>query len=160
MRIEVTERTTIARPAWEVRDQFRDVTYHAGNAVHRRHRVAVLERRGGRIRYALTIAAGFRSVRLEVVMIESVHGALVNEVIDGRLEGSIVTYEFEWVGPSDTTVVATASVELTGAMGALAPLVRRWLRRTLRESLEEDRDDLESERYASAGRRYAHPSVA
>jgi hypothetical protein len=158
MRIEVTEQATIDRPAWEVRDQFRDLTYHAANAVHGRHPVAVLERRSGRVRYAMRVHA-VRTARVEVVMSESVHGALVNEVTSGAFAGSIFTYEFEWSGPHTTTVVATVSLELTGAWRATAPLLRAWLGKTLRQSLEEDRVDLESGRYSRVGRRFAHPSL-
>lgn len=160
MRIEVTEQTKIERPAWEVRDQFRDITYHAANAVHRAQRVAVLNRDNGRCRYTLTTRIGPRVGRAEVVMAESAHGALVNEITSGPFAGSIVTFEFEWTGPSETVVVAAASVDVRGAARIGRWWLRRWVRRTLTTILEEDRVDLESGAYARAGRRYAHPSLA
>jgi hypothetical protein len=160
MRVEVTEQVRIARVAWEVRDQFRDITYHAGNPLHPRQRVAVLERREARVRYAMAVRVGPRTLHHEVVMCESVHGALLHEITTGRFAGSVFAYEFDWQGPSDTVVVATASVELGAPARPFVPLVRRWLRRALIAALDDDRMDLESGRYARAGRRYAHPSLA
>jgi hypothetical protein len=157
--LEVREETTIRRPAWEVREQFRDVTYHAANGVHPDLQVAVLERRGGRCHYLLTSRIGPVTVRHDVVLSDADDGTFVHELTTGPLRGTTVAISFEWAGPTETIVAASCSATIRGWRRAVRPLLRRHIARRLRAMLAEDRADLEAGRYARVGRRLLHPSL-
>jgi hypothetical protein len=158
MRIEMREQTTIERPAWEVREQFRDVTYHAANPVHHGVRVAVTQRRRGWCRYTQVVTFGPVAFWHDVVLTEADDGAFVNELVSGPLAGAVLRHEFEWIGPTATGVTATLSFEATGVRRVLAPVLRPVLTRRLARALEEDRLDLEAGRYTRTGHRVLHPS--
>lgn len=156
--VVVQVRTTIARPAWEVRDQFRDVTYHTANPVHADRRVAVVRRRAGTCRYRQILRVGPVRVRNELLLVERDGGSLEHEVVRGPLSGALVHYGFEWNGPSSTGVAVTATFDSAGLRRLVTPLVRRVLRRALERMLAEDREDLEAGRYTRLGSRPLHPS--
>jgi hypothetical protein len=159
VRIEIREQTTIHRPAWEVREQFRDVTHHAGNAVHSRLRVRVLERRAGRCRYLLTSALGPLSFEHLVVLDVADEGMLVNAFVGGVLKGAFLDLRFDWHGPEETVVHATFTAELRGIARLFGPLTRRHVARHVRRLLDEDRCDLEAPRTSRIERRVLHPSL-
>jgi hypothetical protein len=64
------------------------------------------------------------------------------------LSGSI-TFDVVADGPDGAEVTATLCSTRPGLTQLAAPLLRRSLARALTRSLQEDRDDLESGRYAS-----------
>jgi hypothetical protein len=159
VRIEIREQTTIHRPAWEVREQFRDVTYHAGHAVHSRLRMRVLERRAGRCRYLLTSGLGPLSFEHLVVLDVADDGVLVNAFVGGALRGAFLDLRFDWLGPEETVVHATFTADLRGVARLFAPLTRRHVARHLARLLDEDRRDLEAPRDPRVDRRVLHPSL-
>jgi hypothetical protein len=158
-RIEVRERVTIQRPAWEVREHFRDLTHHASSDLHPHLRVQVEERRADRCRYLLTAQAGPLRLRHEVLLWGEDDGVLVNELRTGVLRGARLTFSFDWLGPHETEVTAVVDAPLRGATRLLRSVVRRHLASALRRMLEQDREDLESTRYERTRRRIVHPSL-
>lgn len=154
MQIEVTESTTIARPAWEVRGRFRDITFHAGNPVHGVG-VSVLQRRGGRCRYLSSVQLGRFVVDHEVVMTEEEDGSLRHVARQGRFAGAVTTCHFDALSPEATQITLTATVPIPALWRPIGPLLRRWLARTLRRALDQERADLE----AQPVMRLIHPSL-
>jgi hypothetical protein len=159
MRIAIREQLTIKRPAWEVREQFRDITHHVATGVHPQVRMAVVDRRAGRCRYVLTTRFGPVRVHHDVVLDVADDGILVNELRAGPLRGARLSFRFDWVGPDETVVAAAFDAPLRGAMRFLAPAIRRHAARLLTRMLDEDRADLEATRYERFGRRALHPSL-
>jgi hypothetical protein len=154
MKIELTETTTIARPASEVRDRFRDITYHAANPVGG-VAVSVLQRRGGRCRYLTSMQLGPFTFDHEVVMTEEDDGSLRHVARQGRFAGAVATCRFRWIAPETTAVTLTARIPTPMTFRPVTPLLRRWLSRTLRDALADERVDLEQPRPA----RLPHPSL-
>jgi hypothetical protein len=159
MRIEIREQTTIDRPVWDVREQFRDITYHAGRAVHSRLRMRVLERRAGRCRYLLTSRVGPFAFDHVVLLDVADDGVLVNSFVAGALRGSFLDLRFDWLGPDETVVTATFTGPLRGLTRAIAPVARRHVARQIRRMLHEDRVDLESTTDPRSRGRALHPSL-
>jgi hypothetical protein len=159
MQVEVREQTVIGRPAWEVRDQFRDLTYHAEHAVHPRVRSAVIERRNGQCRYVRVDEVGPIDVHHEVVLANGDDATLVHHVVAGPLRGAVLRVVFTWVAPDETHVDAQLLVQLRGARRLFAPTLRRLVRRRLAAALDADRRDLEAGRYTRDGGRPRHPSL-
>jgi hypothetical protein len=144
--VEVRSVCRIDRPVDEVRAQFADVEHHAETQVHRNVRFEPVA--GSPQRFRQLTCKGPLRLRQEIEMDGTDDGGIVQRVVAGSLCGSTLTFGFAPAG-SGTTVTATAQVPLRGLGRLAGRLLARSMRRALATALDEDRLDLESERYAT-----------
>ena len=71
----------------------------------------------------------------------------VNELLDGAFAPGSITFDITGEGDDATRVTATLRSERGGLTRIAAPLLQRALARALAQSLDEDREDLESGSY-------------
>jgi hypothetical protein len=147
--LEVSVCVIIRRSLEEVQAQFADVAYHERNGHHRGVRFHVLSESSQSCSYSQESRVGPLRLRQQFELDKSVPAHQVNVLTSGALSPGSITFDVVADGPDGAEVTATLCSTRPGITQLAAPLLRRSLARALTRSLEEDRDDLESGRYAS-----------
>lgn len=147
--IEAQSRITIQRPLDEVQAQFGDVGYHERSGHHRGVSFRVSSESSRSCSYTQKSRVGPVQVRQQFELDKSDPGHQVNTLLSGAFSPGSITFDIVANGDEGATVTATLCSTRRGLTRLAAPLLRRPLVRALTRGLEEDRDDLESGRYAS-----------
>jgi hypothetical protein len=147
--LKVTTDVTIRRPLEEVQAQFADVADHERNGHHRGVSFRVSSESANACSYSQTSRVGPLRLRQQFELDRSVPGHQVNELVSGAFSPGSITFDVVADGDDGAKVTATLCSTRRGFTQLAAPLLRRSLARALATGLEEDRDDLESGRYAS-----------
>jgi hypothetical protein len=142
-------RVTIRRPLGEVQAQFADVAYHERNGHHRSVTFSVTSESEQSCSYTQETRLGPMRLRQEFELDRSVPSHQVNALVAGAFSPGAITFDIEADGPDAAIVTATLSSKRSGLTALAAPLLKRPLTRALAKALDEDRDDLESGRYAA-----------
>ena len=129
--------------------QFGDVAHHERTG-HHRGVTFLLDRDDGRsCHYRQETKVGHLTLRQSFVLDRDDPTHQVNRLESGTLSPGSITFDIAERGPDETEVTATLTSESTSLAARLAaPLLRAGLGRALAQALDEDRDDLESGRYA------------
>lgn len=147
--LEVHVDVTIRRPLEEVLAQFGDVGDHERNGHHRGVSFHVLSETSQSCSYSQVSRVGPVRLRQHFELDKSVPAHQVNALISGPFSPGSIKFDIVADGDNGANVTATLCSTRPGLTQLAAPLLRRSLARALTRSLEEDRDDLESGRYAS-----------
>jgi hypothetical protein len=147
--LEVSAQVTIHRPLAEVREQFGDVGYHERNGHHRGVSFHVVSETAQSCSYSQVSRVGPLRLHQDFELDTSVPAHQVNMLVSGPFSPGSVTFDIVADGDDGAKVTATLCSTRPGFTQMAAPLLRRSLARALSRALEEDRDDLESGRYAS-----------
>lgn len=150
--LEVSERIAIDQPVDVVRSHFADVAYHARSGVHRGVSFVVVDDDDEQCTYDQVTRLGPVRLRQSFRLDRRDPAHQVNTLVAGAFAPGSITFD---IGPADsgaTVVTATVRSQARGLTARLAPVLRRPLSRSLARSLAEDRHDLESGAYSSAGR--------
>ena len=147
--LEVSAQVTIRRPLDEVQEQFGDVGYHERTGHHRGVSFQVVSENSQSCSYSQETRLGPLRLRQEFELDKSVPAHQVNVLVSGPFSPGSITFDVVADGDDGAKVTATLCSTRTGFTQMAAPLLRRSLARALSRALEEDRDDLESGRYAS-----------
>jgi hypothetical protein len=147
--LEVRRQITIRRPLDEVQTQFGDVGYHERSGHHRGVSFRVSSQTPHSCSYTQESRVGPVKLRQRFELDKRDPGHQVNALISGPFSPGSITFDIVADSEAGATVTATLSSSRRGLTRFAAPLVRRSLERALARGLEEDRDDLESGRYAS-----------
>jgi hypothetical protein len=145
---EVAASVTIRRPLREVQAQFGDVAYHQYRGHHGGVAFRVVEDNPERCDYEQETRVGPLRLRQRFRLLRSDGAHQVNELIEGAFAPGSITFDIVAGGDEAAHVTATVRSERAGLTRVAAPLLRRILARSLAQSLEEDRVDLESGSYA------------
>jgi hypothetical protein len=89
-------------------------------------------------------------LRDEVEQIGHEDARITMRVVAGHNEGLLITQRFEEVAGKGTRVTATLDTPARGLMKLFAPLLKMGMTRTLRDTLEQDRIDLEERAYSAS----------
>lgn len=146
--MQIVERTIeIAAPAARVRSQFGDVEHHQDARVHQGVTFEVIDDGDDLCRYRQVTRKGpFRSTQ-ELELRRRTDGPLVNTIVRGPFRGGAIVFDIADTGSGRTTVAARLESDRF-AHRALRPLLAMVLGRALASALEEDRSDLEDDRYS------------
>lgn len=147
--LEVRACVIIRRPLEEVQAQFADVAYHERNGHHSGVRFHVLSESSQSCSYSQESRVGPLRLHQQFELDKSEPAHQVNSLISGAFSPGSITFDVIADGPDAAEVTATLRSTRPGLTQLAAPLLRRSLARALTRSLEEDRGDLESGRYAS-----------
>lgn len=147
--LEVSVCVIIRRSLEEVQAQFADVAYHERNGHHRGVSFHVLSESSQSCSYSQESRVGPLRLRQQFELDKSVPAHQVNVLTSGALSPGSITFDVVADGADGAAVTATLCSTRPGLTQLAAPLLRRSLARALTRSLQEDRDDLESGRYAS-----------
>jgi hypothetical protein len=147
--LQVSAQVTIRRPLDEVQEQFGDVGYHERTGHHRGVSFHVVSENSQSCLYSQETRLGPLRLRQEFELDKSLAGHQVNALVSGPFSPGSITFDIEADGHETAKVTATLCSTRPGPTQWAAPILRRSLARALTRSLEEDRDDLESGRYAS-----------
>ena len=150
--LSVSAQVSIRRPLAEVQEQFGDVGYHERNGHHRGVSFHVVSETAQSCRYTQESRVGPLQLRQDFELDKTVPGHQVNTLVSGPLSPGAITFDVVSDGDNGASVTATLCSTRPGLTQLAAPLLRRPLRRALIKALQEDRDDLESGRYASRPR--------
>lgn len=147
--ISVQRSITIRRPVADVQRQFADVAYHERTGHHRGVTFIVDTDDEHTCHYRQETKVGPLTLRQSFVLDHDDPAHQVNRLESGTLSPGSITFDIAERGPDETEVTATLTSESTSRAARLAaPLLRAGLGRALAQALDEDRDDLESGRYA------------
>jgi len=147
--LEAKASVTIRRPLDEVQAQFGDVAYHQRAGHHRGVKFHVVSESSQSCSYSQETRVGPARLRQHFELDRTVPGHQVNSLISGLFSPGSITFDIVADGDDGASVTATLCSTRPGFTQLAAPLLRRSLARILTRSLKEDRDDLESGRYAS-----------
>ncbi len=146
---EVSAQVTIRRPLVEVREQFGDVGYHERNGHHRGVSFRVVSETAQSCSYSQVSRVGPLRLHQDFELDKTVPAHQVNTLVSGPQSPGSITFDIVPDGHEGAKVTATLCSTRPGFTQMAAPLLRRSLTRALSRALEEDRNDLESGRYAS-----------
>lgn len=146
----VSRSIVIDRPAHEVAQQFCDVEHHERTGVHAGTSFHVLDQDDDHCDYEQHSGVGPSTIRQRFHLDRTDRFHQVNTVTDGSFQGGTLTFDIVETGAESAEVTATLTPPRTMATRLLGPVLRRVLGRSLAAALEEDRNDLERGRYASA----------
>lgn len=146
---EVSAQVTIRRPLDEVQEQFGDVGYHERTGHHRGVSFHVVSESSQSCCYSQDTRLGPLRLHQEFELDRTLAGHQVNALTSGPFSPGSITFDIVADGHATTRVTATLRSTRRGLTQWAAPILRRPMARALTRSLEEDRDDLESGRYAS-----------
>jgi hypothetical protein len=147
--LEVSTHVTIRRPLAEVQAQFGDVGYHERNGHHRGVRFHVTSETAQSCSYSQQTRLGPLRLHQNFELDTSVPAHQVNKLVSGPFSPGSITFDIVADGDDGARVTATLGSTRPGLIQMAAPLLQRSLARALNRALEEDRDDLESGRFAS-----------
>lgn len=151
--LALSRSTSIRRPLAEVQAQFGDIAYHERQGHHRGVRFRVLrDNADGRCEYEQVTRIGPARLRQRFRLDRTDRGHQVNALLDGAFAPGSITFDIRGESHDGTQVTATVSSRQGGLTKVAAPLLRAVLARVLDQSLDEDRDDLESGNYAASRR--------
>jgi len=146
----VSRSIIIERPAHEVAQQFCDVDHHERSGVHAGTSFHVIDQDDDHCDYEQLSRVGPSTIRQRFHLDRTDRLHQINMVTGGSFQGGTLAFDIVETGVESAEVTATLTPPRTMATRLLGPVLRRLLGRSLAAALEEDRDDLESGRYASA----------
>ncbi len=146
---EVSAQVTIRRPLAEVQEQFGDVGYHERTGHHKGVSFHVVSETAQSCSYSQVSRVGPLHLHQDFELDRTVPGHQVNTLVSGPFSPGSITFDVVSDGDDGAKVTATLCSTRPGFTQLAAPLLRRSLAPALARALEEDRDDLESGRYAS-----------
>jgi hypothetical protein len=145
----VSASTHIARAIDVVRRHFSDVEHHMRNPVHPDVEFTPLPDSDGECRFRKTIRVLGIPIVDEVVLKRQSDGSITEDSVAGPSTGMRLVSSFRADGPQRTATTLTVQMPVRGLKRLAAPWLRSLIARRLTRALDEDRRDLESERYPS-----------